>query len=101
MVLSFGITVLLFGLLIATVIIWLPYVWRRSGRHLRRSEGPWLRNFDRTRLRSVLLRDTCYTIGLWFCLLFLRLTSATPLFWVVAAVGMVALFTLVHDMGAG
>src|SRR5687767_5530322 len=83
---------LIFVLASITLVIWLPYLWAPAGFHLRRSEGPWLINFDRTLLAKAVSRDIFYTIGLWLGLFFIRLLSMSPLFLLVAIAGMGSMF---------
>lgn len=81
------------GLAALTIIIWLPYIWPIIGYHLRRSEGPWLRNFDPSRLSLVITRDILYTISIWFGFLLIRLFVNTPNFWIIFTIGMVSMFS--------
>jgi hypothetical protein len=74
------------------VIIWLPYFWSPAGYYLRRSEGPWLINFDRTRLAKAIIRDILYTIGIVSGFLLIRIFVNTPYFWLIAAIGLCSIF---------
>lgn len=80
------------GLVAMTIIIWLPYLLPWVGYHFRRSEGPWLINFNHASLFFALMRDLLYTIGLWFGLMFLHIFLNTLYFWLIFVVGMVGVF---------
>lgn len=92
MSLPFSAWILILGLVGMTLIIWMPYIWPVMGYYFRRSEGPWLLNFDYTRLAKVIIRDMLYTIGLWLGLLFLGISINTPYFWIIFTVGMCCIF---------
>jgi hypothetical protein len=76
----------------ATIVIWLPYLWPPAGYRLRRSEGPWLANFDHKRQTLATARDILFTIGLWLGLLFMPLTRTSPFFWIIAIASMASIF---------
>ncbi|MBK9940663.1 MAG: hypothetical protein IPP13_03460 [Kouleothrix sp.] len=82
----------IFELIGLTLVIWLPYLWPPVGYHLRRSEGPWLINFDRTCRTKVVLRDFLYTTGFWFGLFLIRISANTPYFWLIVVIGTCSIF---------
>lgn len=89
---SFAGLIFILGLCMMTLVIWMPYLWAPVGYNLRRSEGPWLTNFDHTKRNKVIARDLLYTIGIWFGLFFIRISLNTPFFWAIAIVGMASIF---------
>jgi hypothetical protein len=92
MSLSFAAWFFILGLIGLTLVIWLPYFWPPAGFHLRRSEGPWLINFDPTYRTKVIIRDILYTIGLWFGLFLVRISANTSYFWLIVVIGMCSIF---------
>jgi hypothetical protein len=92
MTLPFAIWFFLLATMGLMIVIWLPYFWSPAGYHLRRSEGPWLINFDRTRLAKAVIRDILYTSGVLFGFFLIRVFVNTPYFWLMFVIGVCSIF---------